>query len=328
MPINIENIEDPKNQALVADLLEVEQRRQNGEDVGITNSIQRLAEKHEVKISKARNWYYTKVKGTFENVEDSSLSDYEKQYREYQSLGNLTEGESTGASEEQIAATLTSDDEKLANSLKTPELRPTKPPYKPGEILEVSVEKVIDNLGAICVTTDGYAYQGLVHISRIIDKFVSDVHDYFEEGQVISVRFIRTNQRNELELSTVNVKQKNDKVLGLRERQQEQPSNPPINTLAEQLEQVKHQIAVTPDNSSEIAVLRKISNEEEKIIKYLNGIVGTVTPAAREELFNVIEEHGIFAWTLKMTDVSQDFTNDLGLLFVNMVKAKLEEDGL
>lgn len=332
MSINIASVDNPEEQALLTDLLELEQKRQNGESIEVTKAISNIAEKHKFTLSKVRGWYYGKVKGQLEGTEEDLRASYEKQYQEYQDAENLTEIEKVAAGEKEENSTdsiiesgkLSAEAEHLANSLKTPELRPLKPPYKTGEILEVRVERILQKVGAICKTMDGYAYQGLVHISRIADKYVEDIHDHFTEGQIIKARFVKTNMRNELELSTMGIKQDAPEEV----TEQSKPKNPPLNTLADKLVQVKEQLYVTPEESEEHHVLKKISNEEEKIIKYMNGIVGTVTPAAREELFKVIEEHGIFAWTLKMTDVAKDFSNDLGLMFVQTVRKKLEEDGL
>lgn len=319
---------------LFAALMELERRRELGEEVEITKSIQRIADEYEVTTSNTRSIYYNKVRNKYNEILskefEGSLKDTpttEPDKKETVSQVNPKELEQEKEQEKEMDQE-TAD---LEHSLRTPELRPIKPPYKHGEIIECKVARILERVGAVCITMDGYEYQGLVHISRIVDNYVTDIHDYFREGEIIKAKFIKTNDRNELELSTVGLKKR---LATYTEQSNEQSSDIddkykpiPNTSMAEKLLAVKEKL-VTNDKPEHEVALRKISNEEEKIIKYLNGIVGSISPAAREELFDVIEEYGVFEWTLKMSDVAKDFHNDIGLLFVNMVREKIKEDGL
>ena len=52
-------------------------------------------------------------------------------------------------------------------------------------------------------------YTGLIHISQINGKYINNIYDYFEVGDVIRVRVLEVDEdKKQLKLSTVNVNKK------------------------------------------------------------------------------------------------------------------------
>lgn len=71
--------------------------------------------------------------------------------------------------------------------------------YKEGEIIKVKITKV-SNYGAFASIDENY--NGLIHISEITDKFVINVNDYFEIGDIINAKIIEVNDEDkQLKLS-------------------------------------------------------------------------------------------------------------------------------
>lgn len=84
----------------------------------------------------------------------------------------------------------------------------------------------------------------------------------------------------------------------------------------------------TPINSviNENVISNGKSEEEfTDIVSFLNGIVGVLSPKAKEVLRTTIEEYGVFKFTVNMLEVSKNFENDLGLYFMQKVNEKLGE---
>lgn len=293
-----QTLESDVSDNILSELIILEKKKVSGEPVQITNNLREIAEMFNVPFYAVNNRYYGSVRGNYKK-EDLVVENIKKT----QDI-NLPVTNDTPTVDESMDC--------LSKNLNTPDIRPSKPPYRHKDIIEVEVAKVLDRVGAICVTMDDYHYQGLIHISNIKDGYVTDVRDYFADGDIIKCRFLKTNDRGELELSTKGLKL-------------QQKVNPPFNLLADKLEKIKDDIQLSEDEKN---IVNQVSSEEEKIMKYINGIVGALSPAAKEQLLDSIRKYGVFSWTLSMADIAQDFQNDLGLLFINKVKSKLEEDGL
>ena len=71
--------------------------------------------------------------------------------------------------------------------------------YAKGEILKARVTSV-ENYGVFACIDDEYS--GLIHISEITGKFVNDINDFFEVGDIINVKILEIpNEKNKLKLS-------------------------------------------------------------------------------------------------------------------------------
>lgn len=84
--------------------------------------------------------------------------------------------------------------------------------YKEGDVVKARITS-IEKYGAFASIDDEYS--GLVHISEITDKFVRDITDFVEVGDVINVKILSIpSLHNQLRLSAKNVNhelQKNKK---------------------------------------------------------------------------------------------------------------------
>ena len=78
--------------------------------------------------------------------------------------------------------------------------------YNVNQIIEGKVNS-IKPYGIFVMIDD--IYTGLIHISQINGKFISDINDYFKVGDVIKVRVIDVDEeKKQLKLSTVNILKK------------------------------------------------------------------------------------------------------------------------
>lgn len=75
--------------------------------------------------------------------------------------------------------------------------------YKEGDVVEARIT-AIEKYGAFASLDEEYS--GLIHISEITDKFVRDITDFFEIGDVINVRILTIpREHNQLKLSAKGV---------------------------------------------------------------------------------------------------------------------------
>ena len=87
--------------------------------------------------------------------------------------------------------------------------------YKEGDVVKARIT-AIERYGAFAAIDDEYS--GLIHISEITEKFVRDVTDFVEVGDVINVRILSIpKEHNQLKLSAKGVnndlyKNKNKKI--------------------------------------------------------------------------------------------------------------------
>lgn len=89
--------------------------------------------------------------------------------------------------------------------------------YKKGDIVKAKITK-IENYGAFAALDEEYS--GLIHISEITDKFVKEITDFVEVGDVINVKILDiSNKSNGLKLSAkaVNNNLYKNKKRGIKE---------------------------------------------------------------------------------------------------------------
>ncbi len=67
-----------------------------------------------------------------------------------------------------------------------------------GDVYEVKITKVT-NFGAFCEILPGK--QGLIHISEIADKFVKNIRDFVNEGDIVKARVINIDPQGKITLS-------------------------------------------------------------------------------------------------------------------------------
>lgn len=75
--------------------------------------------------------------------------------------------------------------------------------YKEGDISKARIT-AIEKYGAFAALDEEYS--GLIHISELTDKFVKNITDFVEIGDVINVKILSIpNAKNKLKLSAKNV---------------------------------------------------------------------------------------------------------------------------
>ncbi|ASP28299.1 hypothetical protein SCORR_v1c05270 [Spiroplasma corruscae] len=64
------------------------------------------------------------------------------------------------------------------------------------KVVKVTITKTV-NFGAFCdADIDGQIYKGLIHISEIADKYVSDVNEFVSVGQTVDGYVISVDEAN------------------------------------------------------------------------------------------------------------------------------------
>ncbi|AKU79764.1 S1 RNA-binding domain-containing protein [Spiroplasma turonicum] len=64
------------------------------------------------------------------------------------------------------------------------------------KVVKVTITKTV-NFGAFCdADIDGTVYKGLIHISEIADKYVSDVNEFVSVGQTVDGYVISVDEAN------------------------------------------------------------------------------------------------------------------------------------
>ena len=75
--------------------------------------------------------------------------------------------------------------------------------YEKGSVVKATITN-IESYGAFAKLDDEYS--GLIHISELTDRFVKDITDYVEPGDVINVKILDINEnKNQVKLSVKGV---------------------------------------------------------------------------------------------------------------------------
>ena len=85
--------------------------------------------------------------------------------------------------------------------------------YNVNQIIKVKVNS-IKPYGIFVIVDD--IYTGLIHISQINGKYITDINDYFKLGDEIKVRVLDVDdEKKQLKLSTVNINKYDKKITKL-----------------------------------------------------------------------------------------------------------------
>ena len=158
---------------------------------------------------------------------------------------------------------------------------------KVGDIVQVKVSDIAP-YGVFVLYQEK---RGFIHISDVKYEFINEekLRSLFQVGKVVEAR-IKKIEPDKLHLSTKGL------------------------TLA----------VINEDYKQEVLGNKNILEDELiDIIKYVNGVVGAVSPKAKERLQKSIEKHGIFKFSMAMLKVSQSFDVDPGLLFLQEVEKEM-----
>ena len=315
--------------------IQVEEKQNNGgfKRGDLQNILKTTAENHNVPQGTLRTYYYNKLK----RPDDGN----KKEEKENEVVVEQKETTKEKEDKQDEGNFESNDTVRLVGSLKTPELRPERPPYKRDEEIGVKIDS-ITHFGAFVKTTDGYEYKGLIHISEIADWRVDDVNEYFEVGQKLNVKVKRIDKKNRLEFTTrhLNLTKRED-YLYPNEEELNKPmketignGNPPINSMSEQLQGLKGKISYsTEEMPNKVEGKEDYWSDEDielgaefnDIIDYMNSVTGMVSPKAKAKMKEVVSNHGLFKLAMAMGKVAEEFDNDLGVKFLEEIEEKLSE---
>lgn len=183
-----------------------------------------------------------------------------------------------------------------------------KSPYRTGQIIEVKIQGITD-FGAYIETNDEHKVHGLIHISELQDCYISDVHQYLEVGDIVKAKIRKIVSPYKIEVST------RDFYLPIK-TEKKIPTITTKVTIEETQPKPEMQVKVETQPTNE-------SKDMKEIMEYLHGVVGPLTPKAKEILSSIIEEHGVFKFALMVNEESKVFKADLGAIFLHQVADKM-----
>lgn len=272
----------------------------------LASIMREFSEKHGIEVKSLSNFYYR----TGKELVEQELS--KKQGIKHEDISKQERKD--------ISTELSESERKLVDSLKTVGTRPLKPPYKVGEIVDVEITALV-GFGAFCKILDAYEYPALIHIKHITGLYVSDVEEYFKVGDRLKAKVYEIKD-DKISLSTKGMPLPSQLPKEYRtEFTPTQPTEPFKNTtLAEKLANLTLTEVAAAQKPEEPIKLPNADPEMDEIIKFLNTIVGMVSPKAQNMAKEIIEEHGLFRFTLAMARVAQTFENDLGVHLMKEIK--------
>lgn len=208
----------------------------------------------------------------------------------------------------------------LATALQKAGISTTEPTdYKPREYVDVKITK-IDFYGALVITQDGKNTSGLIHKSNIRVGYVNDVNKWLNINDVISAQIVSYDRvKDRLSLSTrhLQLKEQGVKNLTLSDPLLVLHPTPPPATFERREPGVINHV-LQPIQKGAVH-----SMEIEQIKGYLGPVVGELSPEAISELQKMIEEVGVFRFTMSLGAVISGFKPDMGLILMNNIKNSL-----
>jgi len=163
--------------------------------------------------------------------------------------------------------------------------------YEIGDCIDVSVTGIA-SYGVFAVTCDEHKKSGLIHVSEIKDSYIPDLNRHFKIGDHINAKIIRIEQ----EKYSFSVKH-----IALPDYYEEG---------------IENELSELESNSH-------TNHEIDEVVKYLNNIVGILSPEAKTKLNLMIKEHGIFKFSLTAASTVPEFNNDLGLILLNDIEKRI-----
>lgn len=169
---------------------------------------------------------------------------------------------------------------------------------KINDVIKVEVGRIID-AGAMTSVVGYPSIRGIIHISEIVSGFVTSVHEHFEVGQIVEAKIIL--KREEEYRLNLSVKEFKDREILDSEVAKE---------IAFNEQKAKNEVKLPP--------------EFYEIEEYVKSITGELSNDAKLKLKALVEEHGIFKFSINISAASQDTVTDVGLLFLNKLEQILE----
>lgn len=166
---------------------------------------------------------------------------------------------------------------------------PTTPTYKVGDLIELVVTGIA-NYGVFAVSNDEMKHSGLIHVSEVRDFYIPDLHRYFKMGEIIKARIKSIDENGKFSFSTKDL-----------------PLSDYTNTKEEEIAKEDH------------------SKDLHEVITYMEHHVGMVSPQAKEQVQELIKKHGMFKFSMAISQTVPHFQNDLGLLLVKEIEKNMKD---
>lgn len=188
--------------------------------------------------------------------------------------------------------------------------------YKKGTTIQVRVVRV-ESFGAIVETTDGFHTTGLIHVSNTRDHFISDMNKWFREGQLVNAQIILEKDPGRLNLSTRHLPLVEHGVQQLTNIMKAPATPSPLNGSA------ASETAATINEKADV----NMDREWQQAKPFIESVIGQITPAAETALKEVMQKQGVFAFTVSLMKVKDNFQPDMGLLLARELAASDKTPG-
>ncbi|SFX46163.1 S1 RNA binding domain-containing protein [Thermoactinomyces sp. DSM 45891] len=184
------------------------------------------------------------------------------------------------------------------------------PPYNVGDYIDATIT-FIASYGAF-VELEGGKYSGLIHIKNIANQYIEDIHDFLEVGMTINAKIIRIHSDFRIELSTLHLNLK---------------KTPQVNEnrfYLSPLEKLKNGLPTGDDIIESSSA--KPPEEIQRIFNYLSKVVGILSPESKEKVQSLVNEKGVFAFTMSLVEALKVFEADLSLYLVKEIEKQMRDD--
>lgn len=209
--------------------------------------------------------------------------------------------------------------------------------YKAGEKISVRVlqigEKTVET-----ETVDEDKVKGTIYIADVADVYVSDLHDFFQEGEIIEVTVKRYDDRvRRLSLTTLEnpymkLKSKYKTTTQSFPYPKEEPVSFSVDESIQEQPKANEEVHKKVEENVQEAVQSEQSepspflyqHEMERILGYMQNEVNLpyVSEEAKTKLKELLSHNSLFDLSVAMVKLSDQFQPDVSLLFMN----KLEEN--
>jgi len=159
--------------------------------------------------------------------------------------------------------------------------------YQVGDLIELVVTGIA-NYGVFAVSNDEMKHSGLIHVSEVRDFYIPDLHRYFKMGEIITARIKSIDENGKFSFSTKDL---------------------PLSDYTEE----------------KVEASQEEPKELNEVLKYMEHHVGMVSPQAKEKVQELIQKHGMFKFSMAISQTVPHFQNDLGLLLVKEIEKNMKD---
>lgn len=212
--------------------------------------------------------------------------------------------------------------------------------YISGKTIQVEVRDILP-FGVSVRTTDGYEFEGIIHIKNIANKFVADINRYFRFGDRVACQILEFDEeKDRLNLSTRNIVLPDYGEAGLKptiklmsERHGKpkpapappQPEEQGPTLMAVKLAGVADKIKqeAAERQKQEVSLINR--NEYDDIRAYIQETLGfEPSQEALQRYAELITRHGMFKFSMMLTKVAAVYKPDLGVLLADEIQSKFD----